>query len=202
MISCFICDRTLPAMLPPARRFARGRQPRSPFRGRSQPYPPVKGIAHVPAHNTPMKPGRRELLLTAIANARGWIRDVERGQSFADIARREAKAERHIRHLAPLAFVSPRIVAAILEGIRAGEAHGDGACQDTALFLDRAGRLHIDAPAAGWRRSERKIAIERGSVLSINCRSPVHSRSPPGPTPALMRPSCRLAVSGIGCTSG
>ena len=77
---------------------------------------PVKGIAHVPAHNTPMKPGRRELLLTAIAKARGWIRDVERGQSFADIARREAKAERHIRHLAPLAFVSPRIVAAILEG--------------------------------------------------------------------------------------
>jgi hypothetical protein len=26
------------------------------------------------------------------------------GQSFAEIARREGKAERHIRHLAPLAF--------------------------------------------------------------------------------------------------
>jgi hypothetical protein len=41
---------------------------------------------------------------------------VERGDSFADIARREAKAERHIRHLAPLAFVSPRIITAIVDG--------------------------------------------------------------------------------------
>jgi hypothetical protein len=77
---------------------------------------PLKGIAHVPAHNTPMKPGRRELLLIAIAKARKWIRDVERGQSFADIARREGMAERHLRHRMPLAFVSPRIVTAIMDG--------------------------------------------------------------------------------------
>ena len=76
----------------------------------------AKGIVYVPAHNTPMKPGRRELLLIAIAKARRWIKDVERGDSFADIARREAKGERHIRHLAPLAFVSPRIVTAIIDG--------------------------------------------------------------------------------------
>jgi hypothetical protein len=36
--------------------------------------------------------------------------------SFAAIARREGKAERHVRLLAQLAFVSPRIVAAILDG--------------------------------------------------------------------------------------
>jgi site-specific DNA recombinase len=76
----------------------------------------AKGIAYVPAYNTPMKPGRRELLLIAIAKARKWIKDLERGQSFADIARWEGKAERHIRHLAPLAFVSPRIVTAIMDG--------------------------------------------------------------------------------------
>jgi site-specific DNA recombinase len=76
----------------------------------------VKGIVHVPAHNTPMKPGRRELLLTAIAKARRWLKAVERGHSFTDIARREAKAERHVRHLAPLAFVSPRIITAIMDG--------------------------------------------------------------------------------------
>ncbi len=35
--------------------------------------------------------------------------------SFADIARQEGKAERHIRHLAPLAFVSPRIITAIMD---------------------------------------------------------------------------------------
>jgi site-specific DNA recombinase len=32
------------------------------------------------------------------------------------IARREGKVERHIRLLAPLAFVSPRIVSALLDG--------------------------------------------------------------------------------------
>jgi len=76
----------------------------------------VKGLAYVPAHNTPMKPGSREVVLMAIAKARKWIKDIERGQSFADIARRERKAERHVRHLAPLAFVSPRIITAIIDG--------------------------------------------------------------------------------------
>ena len=75
---------------------------------------PVKGIAHVPAYNTPMKPGSRELI--AIAKARKWIQEVEHGHSFADIAHRDGKAERHIRHLAPLGLVSPRIVAAIIDG--------------------------------------------------------------------------------------
>jgi hypothetical protein len=76
----------------------------------------MRGITHVPAHNTPMKWGSRERLLMAIARARKWIKDIERGQSFADIARRERKAVRHIRHLSPLAFVSPRIITALLEG--------------------------------------------------------------------------------------
>jgi site-specific DNA recombinase len=78
----------------------------------------VKGIIHVPAHNTPIKAGRREALLIAIAKARQWIDDLAHGRaaSFAVIARREGKAQRHIRLLAPLAFVSPRIVSALLEG--------------------------------------------------------------------------------------
>ena len=76
----------------------------------------VKGLAYVPAHNTPMKPGSRQLLLIAIAKARKWMKEVERGHSFADIARREGKAEQHIRNLAPLAFVSPRIITAIMAG--------------------------------------------------------------------------------------
>jgi hypothetical protein len=63
-----------------------------------------------------MKPGGRETLLIAIAKARRWIKDVERGQTFADIAHREGKAERHIRHLVRLAFVSPRVIAAIIDG--------------------------------------------------------------------------------------
>src|SRR5713226_8960063 len=78
----------------------------------------VKGIIHVPAHNTPIEPGRREALLIAIAKARKWIDDLAHGRaaSFAVIARREGRVERHIRLLAPLAFVSPRIVSALLAG--------------------------------------------------------------------------------------
>src|SRR5439155_12899796 len=64
----------------------------------------VKGIIHVPAHNTPMTPSRRDALLMAIAQARNWADE------------REGKVERHIRLLVPLAFLSPRIVSGLLEG--------------------------------------------------------------------------------------
>jgi DNA invertase Pin-like site-specific DNA recombinase len=78
----------------------------------------VKGIVHVPAHNTPMQPSRREALLIAIAKARKWVDDLAHGRtaSFAAIARREGKVERHVQLLAPLAFLSPRIVSALLDG--------------------------------------------------------------------------------------
>src|SRR4029450_5808857 len=77
----------------------------------------VKGIIHVPAHNTPMAPSRRDALLMAIAKARHWADELAHGRvgSVAMLARREGKVEQHIRRLAPLAFVSPRIVAALRE---------------------------------------------------------------------------------------
>jgi site-specific DNA recombinase len=72
----------------------------------------AKGIIHVPAHNTPMKPSRRESLLMAIAQARSWVEELVNGRPgwFA------GKAERHVRLLLPLAFLSPRIVSALLDG--------------------------------------------------------------------------------------
>jgi site-specific DNA recombinase len=65
-----------------------------------------------------MKPESRDALLIAIAKARGWIDDIRLGRlaSLAEIAEREAVGERHIRLLAPLAFLSPRIIAAIADG--------------------------------------------------------------------------------------
>jgi hypothetical protein len=62
-----------------------------------------------------------KLNLTCLKNATPscrWIEDLRLGrvESFAEIAEREALGERHIRLLTPLAFVSPRIVAAIIEG--------------------------------------------------------------------------------------
>ncbi len=78
----------------------------------------VKGIVHAPSANATLKPESREALLTAIAKARAWIDDLRLGRlaSFLEIAEREGQGERHIRLLAPLAFVSPRIMAAIAEG--------------------------------------------------------------------------------------
>jgi site-specific DNA recombinase len=62
-------------------------------------------------------PRTRDALLSAIAKARAWIADLTEGRvvSFAAIAEREGKVERHVRLLAPLAFVSPRVIAAIAD---------------------------------------------------------------------------------------
>jgi hypothetical protein len=83
--------------------------------------PPVarrrKGILHRPASRD-LDPRDREALLTAIAKARSWMDDLidGRAHSFEEIAEREQKVARHIRFLAPLAFLSPRIIDAIANG--------------------------------------------------------------------------------------
>jgi site-specific DNA recombinase len=78
----------------------------------------LKGIIHAPCAKRAMRPENRDALLTAIAKARGWVDDIRLGRiaSFAEIAEREAQGERHIRLLAPVAFLSPRIIAAIIDG--------------------------------------------------------------------------------------
>lgn len=78
----------------------------------------VKGIVHAPSARPELKPESRHALLIAIAKARVWTDDIRLGRtaSFAEIAKREGQGERHIRLLAPLAYVSPRIVAAIVDG--------------------------------------------------------------------------------------
>src|SRR6202045_2328816 len=83
----------------------------------------VKGIVHAPYTEPAMKPESRDALLAAIAKARGWIDDIRLGRigSFAEIAERETQGERHIRLLAPLAFLSPRIIAAIVDGTAPGD---------------------------------------------------------------------------------
>jgi len=80
--------------------------------------PNAKGILHSPLRDPPRIAGNREVLLTAIAKARAWIANLAEGRaaSFAETAKREGKVERHIRLLAPLAFVSPQFVSGILDG--------------------------------------------------------------------------------------
>ena len=94
-----------------------------------------------------MKPGRRELLLIAIAKVHRWVKEVEDGHSFAEIARREGKAERHIRHLAPLAFASPRIIAAIMDG-----------AAPAGLTVTALARLPYS-----WAEQEKQISIQQSA---------------------------------------
>ena len=77
-----------------------------------------KGIIHDPSGKQQLDPHTREIVLAAIGRAKGWVRDLAEGRvvSFEAIARREDKGERHIRQLAPLAFVAPRIIDAIISG--------------------------------------------------------------------------------------
>jgi site-specific DNA recombinase len=106
----------------------------------------VKGVIHVPAHNTPMTPSRRDTLLMAIAKARNWVDELAHGRlgSFAVLARRERKLERHIRLLAALAFVSPRIVSALLEG-----------CAPVDLTLTK----FVRALPWSWAEQERRVGL-------------------------------------------
>jgi site-specific DNA recombinase len=78
----------------------------------------VKGILNSPSLDSEMSEANRDLLLTAIGKARAWIKDLADGRvaSFAEIAKREGKVERHIRLLAPLAFVSPKLISIVCDG--------------------------------------------------------------------------------------
>ncbi len=87
--------------------------PSAPRRGRLG-----KGLASEPSGAECLDPQTRAVLLTAIGKARLWIDDLMEGRvgSIDEIAEREGKGERHIRLLMPLAFVSPWIVGAIVDG--------------------------------------------------------------------------------------
>jgi hypothetical protein len=79
---------------------------------------PYKGTAYSPAGSDTITDQTRSTLLGAIARSRDWLDDImtERLSSFEQIAENEKLAERHVRFLAPLAYLSPRILDSIAEG--------------------------------------------------------------------------------------
>ena len=105
-----------------------------------------KGIAWKPSAKSNLDPQTIETLLTAIAKARSWMSDLAEGrvESFHEIALREDKVERHVRFLAPLAFLSPRIIDAI--------ANGNAPTDLTVSTLAR-------TLPHGWAEQERMIGI-------------------------------------------
>jgi hypothetical protein len=78
---------------------------------------PRKGITREPTENNRIDAVAREKLLNAIRRATKWVEVVRSGEakSFEEIAAQEGLGERHVRWLTPLAFLSPKIVIAIVD---------------------------------------------------------------------------------------
>jgi hypothetical protein len=106
----------------------------------------VKGVLHSASEKPPTTPESRDALLLAIAKARAWIDDLVQGRatSFAEIAKREGKVEDHVRFLARLAFVSPRVVSAIIDSLVPADS------KVTALAREL---------AYAWKEQERGVGI-------------------------------------------
>ncbi len=77
-----------------------------------------KGVTHSPTRQDAIDDAQRISLLTAIARSRNWIEAIVKDPKidFAALAKREKLAERHLRFLAPLGYLSPRIIQAIADG--------------------------------------------------------------------------------------
>ncbi|MFZ1663046.1 MAG: recombinase family protein, partial [Paracoccaceae bacterium] len=57
-----------------------------------------------------------KVLIRNIVKARGWFEALTRGESYAEIAEREAVWKQRIQQMLPLAFLAPDIVQMIAEG--------------------------------------------------------------------------------------
>jgi DNA invertase Pin-like site-specific DNA recombinase len=77
-----------------------------------------KGITQEPANNGHIDAVAREKLLSVITRATKWVDGVRSGEvaSFDEIAAEEGVGDRHVRWLVPLAFLSPTILTAIIDG--------------------------------------------------------------------------------------
>jgi site-specific DNA recombinase len=86
-----------------------------PFRAT---LPLRKGISHTPWGGQTMDEAARSALLMAIARSKAWVDTIlkDPATDIGKIAKRENLAERHVRFLAPLAYLSPRVIQAIAEG--------------------------------------------------------------------------------------
>jgi site-specific DNA recombinase len=76
-----------------------------------------KGISHRPSGGQAIDEATRSALLMAISRSRAWVDTIVKDPAtdIRTIAKRENLAERHIRFLTPLAYLSPRIIEAIAE---------------------------------------------------------------------------------------
>jgi site-specific DNA recombinase len=122
----------------------------------AQAFPSIKGVLHQPEAKPTLKQETRDAILLAVAKARSWIDGIASGRvrSFAEIAEREGKVERHIRLLTPLAFIPPRTLAAIVDGTGPLDATVTALAQAVPYRWDRgpAGQVLEQSSGGGrWR---------------------------------------------------
>lgn len=75
-----------------------------------------KGLAYTPIQSPGSDAKAREVLLTAVGKARGWLKELIDGSNVAEIAKSDGRSERQIRILLNLAFLPPSRVKAIVDG--------------------------------------------------------------------------------------
>ena len=78
----------------------------------------TKGVRHRPGASGGLTDADRTSLLVAIARSRVWVNTIltDPSESFESIAARERRSARYIKLLAPLAYVSPRLIEALADG--------------------------------------------------------------------------------------
>ncbi len=91
-------------------------------------------------------PAADTTLLKALQNAHRWISALKAGQPISDIARAGEHAESYIRTRTPLAFLSPKIQIAIVEG-----------AQPVTLTLEKMVRKSIPL---NWEDQERLLGFD------------------------------------------
>src|ERR1700677_1610286 len=77
-----------------------------------------KGISHTPLGSEAIDEATRSAMLASIARSRAWVDTIVKDPAadIGTIAKRENLAERHVRFLAPLSYLSPRVIETIAEG--------------------------------------------------------------------------------------
>ena len=81
--------------------------------------PRRKGITSSPSDHEFIDAETRDILLKAISRSHRWMRSILNGKmaSFDEVAAAENLAERYVRRLAVLAYLSPKIIQAIADGV-------------------------------------------------------------------------------------
>ena len=91
-------------------------------------------------------PAPDQVLQRTLAEAHLWARALRRGTSLTEIARETGRSEPYIRTRIPLAFLAPKLQAAILDGRQ-------------PVHLSVAQLIRADIPM-GWNEQARLFEIE------------------------------------------